>query len=598
MFKTVPWVLLVSFAIPAGQSCSKTTVVGRVTDAEGKPIAGARLEFADLESPTPVDPSQTRSDVDGRFVLPGSVGKGQVSVGADGYPSMYLIRPTSRGVNEDWDFQLPKTARVSGRVLDTRGKPLRGRVLGFRPVVNALVRTTAARFSASDATEHATDENGVFDIPAVAPCRHRVVVGHTGGCLLQLPVQGKFVDAKPGAHTAGVEIRVHPPEDYAISGHVKDAQGKPVSRVLVDTCIPSGSHWFATTDAQGAYCLQGLDGMATTSFKVNFAGEIAGKSFKLALAGVPLNSKAANIVVPGRGGIHGVVRNAKTGKPVAACRVEVPRVRLPDSGAAWDKPAVQIAQRADGSFRMSDVPGGEATIDVRAEGLGAQRFVVPVAADATSPLKCDMLGPAVLAGKTTLDGQPRGTSIVIDGQWLPASRDGNFRFDQFPNGDYTLWFFGWGDGWNHRSAEVRLKSGETTRLDMELGGSCEVRGSIAFPNPDAPCMVRIASQPAPDGWPSGVRPSPEEFVLSYSFVQQSGGEYRLRAIPAGRWRLMVGQLHAASQRYLPAVSKQIELKEGETLSLSFDLSDNADAHTAIRPVATEAMERAIEGARD
>lgn len=189
-----------------------------------------------------------------------------------------------------------------------------------------------------------------------------------------------------------------------------------------------------------------------------------------------------------------------------------------------------------------------------------------------------MLGPAVFEGRTTLDGKPQSTTIVIGDAWLRSNEDGTFRFDQFPNGDYTIWFpgsdYGEGDGWNYRSAEVHLKSGETTRLEMELGGSCEVCGSVTFPKEDASCMVRLASKPAPGGWSDSGRPSPDEFVLAYSNAEHSGEEYRLRAIPPGRYYLMAGRRNRSfMHRYLLATSQVIELKEGETLSFHLDLTE-------------------------
>ena len=107
-----------------------------------------------------------------------------------------------------------------------------------------------------------------------------------------------------------------------------------------------------------------------------------------------------------------------------------------------------------------------------------------------------------------------------------------------------------------------------------MGGSCEVRGSIVFPDEESSCcMVRVTSKPAPDGWSDGGRPSPEEFVLSYDVVRQSGGKYRLREIPPGRWYLMAGIHRRFMNRYMLTMSRVIELKEGETLSLDLDLTE-------------------------
>ncbi|MDO9541127.1 MAG: carboxypeptidase regulatory-like domain-containing protein [Kiritimatiellia bacterium] len=562
-----------------GKYGNKAIVMGHVTDIENKPIAGARLAITDVDSQTkPFHESETQSDAKGRFSLNALSGNSELSVYADGYASMYFIRSVTRGRNRKWNFKLPKSVPISGRVLDTKGKPLSDRVLGVYPVYNGPPSVSDVRFYWS--TGRPTDKDGVFNIPGVAPCKHQIIVNHAGYDMLQFPVKGRFIEVNPGDRVEGFEILVNPPEDYAISGHVKDARGKPVRRVYVGTYIPHGSHWWTLTDNEGAFCIEGLDGMGIASFKVNFKGAIRSNGFELVIPDVPLNTKNVDIIVPDKGSIHGIVRNAKTGEMVTNYQVAVPVVRLPDSGAVWEKPQVKVERNPDASFSISNVPAGEATIELRSGGFGTQRFVVLVEAGKSNPLTCEMLGPAVFVGQTTKNGKPRGASIVINGEWVHSDDGGNFRFDTYPNGDYTILFSGWGNGWNHRSADVHLRSGETTRLNMEIGGSCEVRGSIVFPDEESSCMVRLASKPAPpDGWPDSGRPSPEEFVLSYDHVLQSGDEYRLRDIPPGRWYLMAGCHHPFMHRYMLAMSRVIELKDGETLSLDLDLTKNKEQKT-------------------
>jgi len=391
--------------------------------------------------------------------------------------------------------------------------------------------------------------------------------------MLQFPVKGKSIEAKPGDRVDGFEILVNPPGDHAISGYVRDARGKPVAGIFVGTFIPHGSHWWTHTDDKGFFSIEGLDGMGIHSFKVN-CGRYFSKAFALTIPDVPLNKKNLNIIMPDKGSIGGTVCNAKTGKMVQNYQVSVPIVHFPDSGAFWEKPQVKVERNPDASFGISGVPAGEAVVEIQAEGLGAQRFIVPVEAYKITPLACKMRGPAILTGQTAVNGSPKKTCIVINGEWLHSDNNGNFYFDKYPNGDYTLWFSGYGNGWNHRSAEVHLESGETARLDMELGGSCEVRGSIIFPEEESACMVRIAAKPqSPDGWPSGGCPDPGDFVFSYDHIQRSGGKYRLRAIPPGRWRLMAGIHQPFMHRYMLAMSMIVELKEGETLSLDLDLTD-------------------------
>jgi len=551
-----------------------TVVTGRVTDVEGRPIAGARLSIKKWQS-GPDHSSTTRSDADGRFSLDALPSNSRLFVQADGYATMYRTHDVGKGVNRGWDFLLPRAAHVSGTVVDTKGNPAPNRVLELRTVDSGPPPAPGEAYWASG-QQNTTNENGVFDMPSVAPGKHRIIVYHRspiGGdrSMQQVPVKRRFLEVKSGDRVEDFEIVVHPPEDFAIAGNVRDAAGNPMAGINVDTFIPHGRHWWTKTDDTGAFCLEGLDGIGQSSFKVHFNGVSGAGSYKLNIPDVPLNTKDIELIIPDNGTIHGAVRNAKTGEAVTTYEVTVPVVNLLDSGAVWPEPHVEIERNEDRSFSISNVPAGQVTVEVRAGWLGVQRFVTSIEADKTNPLECEMLGPAVFAGRTTMDGEPRRTTIVINGEWLGSDDAGNFSFDKFPNGTLMAWFWVH-DGW-HRSVEVNLKSGETTRRDVELGGSCEIGGTVKFPDDEESfCTVRLAAKDAPDGWYEFGRPAVEECVLAYSHVRESGDGYRLRGIPAGRWYLMAGKYRPSMHRSLLASSKVVELKERESLTVDFDLT--------------------------
>jgi protocatechuate 3,4-dioxygenase beta subunit len=581
-------------AAPANsEDLGQTVVTGRVTDAEGKPVAGARVTIRGWEN-GPELRAETQSDAEGRFTVDAKPGNCRLFAYAKGYASMYRTHDVSEGVNPGWDFPLPKSAHVSGRVVDTKGKPAPGRILELWTVDAGPPPGPGLSFHASGGQgEDRTDANGVFDMPSVAPGRHSIMVyspSPLGGDrnMQQVPVKGSVLEVRSGDRVENFEIVVNPPEDFALSGHVRHADGTPMPGIGVDTFIPHGRHWWTKTDAQGAFRLEGLDGIGQSTFKVNFNDVSGAESFKLAILNVPLNATNVDLVVPGNGNIEGTVRNAKTGEAVTAYKVSVPVLRLPDSGAVWEEPRVEIRQNSGGTFTISNVPAGEVTVEVEAAGLGAQRFTVPVEAGKSVPLACDLLGPAVFEGKTTMNGQPKRVGIIINGDWLNSDDGGNFRFDQYPNGDYVIWFFE-NDGW-HRSADVHLKAGETTRLDMEMGGSCEVRGTVVFPKEEAFCTVRLSPKPAPDGWYEFGRPSPEEYVLAYSYARKPGEQYHLRGIPPGRWYLMAGKYRPSMHRSLLAESREIELKDGESLTIDFNLVQGGEPQPiqATEPAPAEA----------
>jgi protocatechuate 3,4-dioxygenase beta subunit len=443
----------------------RITVRGRITDANGRPVAGAKvIGIQEIDDPSGMrypNIVTTVSDPDGSYALPdvdppdlwrtaGYLCGGDptaeghsfylvVRVEADDFVqgrenvprfplvtvelldsarrllkamSQVLTRlegrsefeekeglgpfPESQGNTiPDIDIVLDPwpRARVSGRVLDTKGKSAQGRVLELSVVNDGSPPLPGDDCVPSRVIAVAADEHGVFDIPTIIPGRYSILVyrpSPIGGDrnMEQVPVRGQLLDVKPGARVEGFEIRVNPPEDYAVSGHVRDASGKPVCGLFVGTWgDPHGRCWWTLTDRQGAYRIDGLDGIGLSSFKISFGYE------GLAILDVPLNSKTADLIVPDKGSIHGVVRNAKTGDVITTCQVTVPIVRLREGGAVWEEPHVQIERKPDGSFILSNVPAGEATVEIRAEGLGTQRFVTTVEAGKPRSLECEMMGP-------------------------------------------------------------------------------------------------------------------------------------------------------------------------------------------------------------
>ncbi|MBI2435273.1 MAG: carboxypeptidase regulatory-like domain-containing protein, partial [Candidatus Hydrogenedentes bacterium] len=564
-------------AVPAAAATPQTTVTGRVTDTQEKPIANARVVIRGGDH-APMLYEKAETGEDGRYSVTAKPGDWRLSVYADGFATLSRSHTVSEGVNPGWDFVLPVSAHVSGRMTDSEGKPAAIRVLELWPIETGPPPVPGLSFEPTGGEKPpVTQSDGRFELPDVAPGKYSIVVyGESpfGGdrSVQQVPIRGRLLDVQSGQRIEDLEIVVNPPEQFALSGHVRTAQGGPIRGIVVDTFIPHGRHWWTKTDENGAYRLEGLDGMGQSTFDMFFNDVPSGGSYKVVRRAVPLNSANVDLIVPENGGISGTVRNAKTGEAVSGYEVKVPLVHLTDCGVDWEEPQVQIERQKDNTFSIANVPAGEAVIEVRAGGLGVQHFTAAVKAGETLPLACDMLGPAVLEGMTTVDGQPKSAGVIVDGEWLNSDDAGKFHFEQFPNGEHIIGFFV--DNGRHRTAEVTLKSGEATRVDVELGGSSIIRGTVQFSEDEPFCMctVRLAAKPSPDGWYESGHPEPKEYVLAYSKMRKSGETYELRGIPAGTWYLMAGVHRAEMWRSILAHSQTIEVKENETLTIDLDLT--------------------------
>ncbi len=285
--------------------------------------------------------------------------------------------------------QRPPLANVSGRVLDTKGRPVQGRLLDFTLVRSDPPLPGSEHVKSFEPRGIITDGAGHFEIPAMTAGKYSVIVyGSSSYTNYQVPVRGSALEVKPGQRVEGFEICVNPAEDFVVSGHVRDTSGEPVCGMWVSTFKPHGSHWGAMTDAEGAYRIVGLDGTGETSFQIHFGYE------GLVIPDVPLNATEVDVVMPDKGSIEGVVREATTGEAIVSYDVKVRVVRLPNSRAIWNEPHVEIEKMPDSGFRIADVPAGEATIEIRTEKLGTQQFTVRVEAGKVSALECVMQAPA------------------------------------------------------------------------------------------------------------------------------------------------------------------------------------------------------------
>jgi len=279
---------------------NRGSVSGRITDRDGNPITGARVVVMDLGSENDLNNTSSFSGRDGQFFVPVRCVQAGLSAYGDGYAPVCCMRKIIMGVNRDWLIKLTKLVPVSGRVLDTNGDPVPNRILNFRPLKEELSDGSEMRYYMNcTRNEYCTDAQGVFNIPAVAPLKCEISVGHTDGHLLQQPVGTEVFDLTDAANRANLEIRINPPKDYSVSGYVRDVDGNPVPRAIVKTYVPHGQTWWAMTDNSGAFCLEGLDGFGKDTFDINFMGSTqTSDAFNITKSDIPLHAKDLEIVVP------------------------------------------------------------------------------------------------------------------------------------------------------------------------------------------------------------------------------------------------------------------------------------------------------------
>lgn len=188
-------------------------VSGRVVDLSDQPVPNAWLSIIDVDREAGSRPSHARVDAEGRFTLRATRGNNQLTVHAAGYSSMTFVRPANRLWNRGWDFALPQSVSVSGRVVDTAGRPLPDRVVELLPLPPKGFSKFQTRFS-EIWPPPPTDKDGHFHV-AAAPCLNRIVVGTKATGDRQDPVNDRVLDLSSGISPEPLEIVLQPAENGA-----------------------------------------------------------------------------------------------------------------------------------------------------------------------------------------------------------------------------------------------------------------------------------------------------------------------------------------------------------------------------------------------
>ena len=244
-----------AFSVPPGKVVSgielkcasqgDLSIAGRVLDAAGAPIVGAKVvNVSDYR--TELTPVETKQD--GSFILEGlSEGNFQVAATADGYS------PASEGVEaggDPVDIVMQPARILRGRVVDAdTGAPIRSFRVGYiagnlneedpRRLANVMTQAASGK--------RFTSEEGVFELKDVLDSEGMVVVGSEG--------YAHESQAVPSGTVAPLEFRLRTGSD--LTGTVLSPDGQPVSGVRImfaeQARYADYSGGIATTDIDGKY---------------------------------------------------------------------------------------------------------------------------------------------------------------------------------------------------------------------------------------------------------------------------------------------------------------------------------------------------------
>jgi protocatechuate 3,4-dioxygenase beta subunit len=344
-----------------------TTVGGLVTNEQGKPIAGVDVQFyfqsKDDERNRPdagMSRAGARTDGNGRWrsdAVPAEMARIAFSlnhpdyVGDDGYSSTAPI-PKLRDMSAV--LVMKKGISVSGRVLDSDGKPIAG----------ARLVLGRGRFSGGNEPEARSDAQGRFRFRQVKPGEAMVLTARAKG---RAPEQKRV--ALDAGEVEDLEVRLAP--GNVIAGRIVDAKGNPVRGAIVAT-----ESWRDgqlnerfTTDADGRFTWNDApaDEVVFSAFKQGF----------LSIRDMKIKGGEAERQLTLRPVLHvtGTVVDADTGKPINAFTL-TPGILFAQRGEGqrprplyWESSRAGARTNAAGKFETQfDEPRDGHALRVNAEG--------------------------------------------------------------------------------------------------------------------------------------------------------------------------------------------------------------------------------------
>ena len=362
-------------------------IAGVVVDAAGEPVARATVLVLEASADTSGSIMYTRNsdqtDAFGRFDIADlDADEYDVIIEPPRWTSDRRERPAPHRVRTgdlDLKLALPLSGTISGRVL-----------LDGIPLPYFGVSLTPPRVSGGSPMG-VRDQDGCFKLKHVVPGTWRLALLGPGTRLKVI----EDITVEPG-HTVSLGDIVME-RGQRVAGHVRDSSGAAVAgaRVIVGrwTRIAGTEqsrlaqsffdHFEATTDANGAYLLDGIDAHHPLSRTPQMWATHLAAGVSTIRELLPTDS-AVELDLVGAGDIEGAIEGLRGGRPTAfATRGDEPqraRMAFPDK---------------NGTFRFEDLPVGEyvVSLDVGSEQVSSEN--VTVVANQTTSVRITMATSSV-----------------------------------------------------------------------------------------------------------------------------------------------------------------------------------------------------------
>lgn len=308
---TIPLLLLTAaFATVVPQASAETAVhevSGYVVSDSGTGLAGVRVTgytYGEDPAASTLGEQMALTDADGRFTLGLAPGKGYVSVWYEEWRAGDEREILVEGPVNDLNFTLktppPRTAIVSGTIVDRAGNPIEGAEvrLEYGCCYAMPMETDAATPPSEPAPEPGTaggsTDGSDAKMASGSSVRPAILPPYDDGATTTTGADGRFsfksyagprqitawakgfaqtsvpIEARENEETqTRVELAKVPARDAILTGRVVDSAGAPVGGAQVSVrSLEWGRYAEATTGADGSYRLETVPGWTEVSVNV------------------------------------------------------------------------------------------------------------------------------------------------------------------------------------------------------------------------------------------------------------------------------------------------------------------------------------------
>lgn len=419
---------------PAAEDPPALPVIrGVVYDTDGATLAGAALVALtyDVAGNVATRVADAASDAQGRFEIPLRDGTYQVNVSKEGYGPSTVVAQTG----ETASVILPRSGKVTGHVVDEKGKPVRRFTLELVSAVPGDVPAPPPIWTKSFDTRDGTFE--VDQLPSWP-----VVVRAAADDLA--PAFSKPVSAAAGETR---EVTLTLTEGCTLRGKVVDKSGLSLPRVLVN--VEERLNAASTSDPAIQASMQSVTGddggfvlehvARGSALLRGYDGDNAPTTMVVEIRDCDKLAPVTLVMSPG-GSLEGTARGPDN-KPIQGARVT-----LTDRSIG----IINTVSDEDGRYLFEDLPPGVLRVSMEHDGKSAMNFAqiregVTSRVDLTLfPSGTGKIEGRVLAGKKPVAGARllvaanHGRAKGIAMYFPVTSADGTFTVASIPIGAYLI----------------------------------------------------------------------------------------------------------------------------------------------------------------